>query len=383
MAPNGFISDHLKGLKHIFALAPDCHTPKSYPHLAWRRHIYEGLRRYTEILVIPEHLDFSWARQGHGLDLTPYQGQRQKNSELAWESIQAAHREHGLDAVISYCFEFDILPELVQQTTRLGIPWINFFCDSTHMFEKVEPLARVVSLNWFPEGAAEDRYRALGVPYLCAGYPWNPDWLPDLRNRRPVRTAAFIGLPTANRITQLGWLRVRGCPLEIRGHGWVGGEKTPFYSPKPARKRLLQALFKANLLEKVYRRLLWPLVRPCARGPLPDEEFQDYVRDCLVILGLNQAPDPQGRLSSYLKFRDMEFPGYGCCYLTEHNSDIARVFDVGKEILTFQSIGEAAQQIRRMHRHPDEARAVGEAGRHRILNEHNWGVRLQQLAAKL
>jgi spore maturation protein CgeB len=373
----------LKQLKHIFALAPDCHTAPGYSHLAWRRHIYEGLRPRVETLVIPEDLDFSWARQGHNIDLSPFEGDRLRTNEQLLERIRAAHCQHGLDAVISYCFAFDVLPEVVRETIRMGVPWINFFCDSTHMFEKVAPLAQVVSLNWFPESAAIQRYQALGVPFLCAPYAWNPEWLPDLSNESLVRSVAFIGLPTTNRITQIGWLRLLRCPVEIRGHNWAGGPHTPFYNPVPARKRLLKSLLEPNLGEKIVRRLLWPLVRPMARGPLSDQEFGPYVKDSLMILGLNQGKDAQGQFASYLKFRDMEFPGYGCCYLTGHNEDITRVFEVGKEVLTFKSLREAAELIRRMRKEPGTARRIGRAGRRQVIERHNWAARLKQLEEQL
>ena len=333
--------------------------------------------------MIPEELDFSWARQGHGIDLAPFEGERIKTSERLWQSVKAAHTRHGLDAVLSYCFAFDLVLDVVKDTIKMGVPWINFFCDSTHMFEKVEPLARIVSLNWFPEDAAIPAYQALGVPYLCAPYAWCPEWLPDLTNRAPVRAVAFIGYPSSNRITQLGCLRLLGCPVEIRGRGWVGETHTPFYNPTPARKRLLEALLKPNLNEKILRRLVWPLVRPLAGGPLKDEEFGEYVKDSLVLLGLNQGKDAQGRFVSYLKFRDMEFPGYGCCYLTEHNDDIPRVFEVGEEILTFKGVAEAAEQIRRVRKQPELARRIGAAGRRRVLEDHNWGIRLNQLEKHL
>src|SRR5262249_54000735 len=155
-----------------------------------------------------------------------------------------------------------------------------------HMFDRVEPLARIASLNWFPETDAIAQYQALGTPSLCAPYAFNPDWLPDLTNVSPVHSATFIGQPTTNRITQLGWLRVLGCRMAIRGKGWVG-EKTPFYSPIPARKRFLPALLKPNLGEKVLRRLLWPLVRPMAQGPVNDDEFNALLRESIVVLGLN------------------------------------------------------------------------------------------------
>ena len=370
-------------LKHVFALVPDCQTPPNYLHLAWRRHFYEGLRPHVETLVIPHELDFRWARQGHGIDLAPFAAERGRCSEQLLERIKAAHQRQGLDAVLTYCFAFDLELEVVQETIKLGVPWINFFCDSTHMFEKVEPLARLVSLNWFPESAALPSYQSLGVPFLCAPYAWSPEWLPDLTNRSVAREVAFIGFPSSNRITQLGLLRWRGCPVHVRGRGWVDAAHPPFHNPIPLRKRLRSALAAPHLLEKVLRRLVWPSVRALASGPLKDEEFGEYVRESLILLGLNQGRDARGNLVSYLKFRDMEFPGYGCCYLTEHNEDIPRVFEVGEEILTFQSIAEAAAQIRRLRRDPGLARRLGAAGRRRVLDEHHWGVRLRQLAERL
>ena len=373
----------MKALRRIFALVPECHwkNPFNFSYLNWQRHIYDALPPHVEVLVIPHELDFSWARR---IDLPPEEValQRRRTSEQLWERIQAAHRDQGIDAVLSYCFASDLVLDVVRDTIKLGVPWINFFCDSLHMFDRLEPLARAVSLNWFPESPAAPRYEALGVPYLCAPYAFHPEWLPDLTNRTAKREAVFVGQPTTNRITQLGWLRVFGCPVEARGKGWTG-EKTPFYSPIPARKRFAQVFFKPNLGEKILRRMLWPLVRSRIGGPLGDTEFFEYLKDSLIVLGLNQALDDQGRLISYMKFRDMEFPGHGCCYLTERNEDITKVFEDGKEVLTFCSLSEAAQHIKRIRRQPELARQIGAAGRRRVLEEHNWGVRLKQLAQKL
>lgn len=373
----------MKKLNHIFAVVPDCHNSSGYYRLLWSRHIYEGIRPCVQRLITPDAIDFSWARKGHDVDLTPSAPNRAKASEQLREQIQQAHRNHGLDAVLSYCFAFDLELALVAETIRLGIPWINFFCDSTHMFEKVEALARVASLNWFPESAAVPRYQALGAPFLCQPYALNPVFLPELTSRGTADTTGFIGLPTANRITQLGWLKLFGCPVEIRGHGWVGEGQNPFYNPVPKSRRFWKALLAPQLGEKILRRIFWPSVRQHAHGALSDAEFGEFAQRCLVILGLNQGKDAQGRFASYLKFRDVEFPGYGCCYLTEHNADIEATFKVGEEILAYRTLWEAAEQVRRIRREPRRARAIGSAGRRRVLATHTWEVRLNQLAAKL
>jgi hypothetical protein len=373
----------VKSLEKVFALVPDCHVSTGYYRLLWRRHIYDGLRPLVKGLVVPEGLDFSWARQGHDVATGPLDQERAGTSERLWEQIQNAHRQHGLDAVISYCFAHDVDLDLVRRTIQMGVPWVNFFCDSTHMFEKVEALARVVSLNWFPESAAVARYQALGVPSFRQPYALNPDCLPELVSHSPTHDVAFIGLPTANRITQLGWLRWLGCPVEIRGHGWVGENQNPFYNPAPRSRRLVKALWQRGLGEKILRRLFWPAVQRQARGPLADDQFDDFVKRCRIVLGLNQGKDAQGRFSSYLKFRDVEFPGYGCCYLTEYNDDVAGAFVVGEEVLVYRSIRDAADQIGRIRREPERALQIGIAARRRVLASHTWPVRLKQLAERL
>lgn len=373
----------MNSLTRIFGLVPDCHVPAGYYRLLWKRHIYDGIRPLVEKLFIPDRLDFSWARPSAGQPADDQSKARAATSDQLWAQIRSAHESHGLDAVISYCYSHDVEAELVRQVIKLGVPWVNFYCDSTHMFEKVEALARVVSLNWFPESSAIERYRALRVPFLHAPYAMNPEFLPDLVSDTPEIPVAFIGLPTSNRITQLGWLRLFGCGAAVRGHGWVGASESPFYSPTPRSQRLVRALFKRGISEKILRRIFWPIVRAQAEGALDDTEFFEFIKKCRVVLGLNQGKDEQGRFASYLKFRDVEFPGYGCCYLTEHNADLEAAFDVGREVLSYRNMWEAAAQIRRVGRQPELATGIGMAGRRRVLATHTWEARLRQLAAKL
>lgn len=370
-------------LRNIFALVPDCHVATGHYRLLWQRHFYDGLQAAVGRLVTPREISFDWAREPdawrRGEELT---ARRNATSERIWEQVEQARAAHGLDAVVSYCFAHDISPELVREVIRRGVPWINFFCDSMHCFEQVESLARVVSLNWFVELAARERYRALGVPGLCRPYALNPAALADCGSRNPAGPVVFVGLPTANRISQLGWLRLWGCRVTVRGHGWLDGGG-PFRSPLPARARLRRMLRWHGLGEKVWRRLCWPVVRRQAEGPLTDDELPAFLQASSVVLGLNQGRDEQGRDFSYLKFRDLEFPGQACCYLTEANADVLAAFAPDKEVITYGSMREAAEQVRELRRVPERAAAIGRAGRCRVLAEHNWERRLAELAAAL
>jgi len=327
---------------------------------------------------------FDWARwQGSPGQREEADRKRVECSERIWEQARQAWEEGGLDVLVSYCFSRDVELELVRRVAGLGVPWVNFFCDSLHMFEDVRALAREVSVNWFPETAARSRYEALGGKCFCRPYALNPSYLPELECREHRRTAGFVGFPSANRITRLGWLRMWGCRVEIRGRGWVGPSENPFYSAKPWRERLVGLISSGGLSEKILRRMMWPWVREQAEGELSDEAFFEFLRTTLVSLGLNQGRDECGRLVSYMKMRDLEFPGYGCCYLTERNEDVISAFEVDREVLVFASSREAAHWVKEMERHPEQARAIGRAGRRRVLEEHTWRGRLDELARVL
>jgi spore maturation protein CgeB len=371
----------VKKLCRVFALVPDCHAPSGHYRSLWQRHFYDGLRGAVDQVIIP-HADFAWARPIRPLVQPAAITARTETSAQLWDQIKRAAAEDGIDAVVSYCFAEDIELALVKDTIQLGVPWINFFCDSTHRFEEIAALAKVVSMNWFPEKTAATAYRALGVPAFNQAYAFNPVYLEESVCRSPGQPVIFIGFPSSNRITQLGWLRLLGVPVTIRGHGWRT-PASPFHNPNPERGRIWRALRQADFGEKIARRLLWPLVKRYAGEPVDDAGLATLLRQYQVVLGLNQGRDPQGRLVSYMKFRDLEFPGYGCCYLTESNPDLAETLVVGREVLTYSSLIEARQQVAWCRRHPDLARAVGEAGRRRVLSDHTWKVRIQQLAAAL
>jgi hypothetical protein len=361
-------------LRHVFCVVTDCHATSGHYRSLWQRHFYDGLRPVVERLIVPENIDYSWARRAVSEPVADTADEHSRTSEQVAAQILRAHASHGLDAVISYCFARDLHPDVVRRVQAAGVPWINFFCDSTHRFEEVEALARVASLNWFVEHAAIPRYRALGVPFACLPYAFNPLELPDCACREPMRPAAFIGMPTGPRVKQLGQLIAAGSQLEIRGPGWDDG---------PADGATRQAMLFHGLGDHLRRQTQWPVVHARARGPLSDAELPGYLRGCQAVVGLNQGLDRHGQQLSYLKLRDLEFPGYGCCYLTEHNDDVAAALDVGREVLTYHSLEEAAEWLRELPREPRHAAEIGQAGRRRVLAEHTWAARIHQLGEAL
>ncbi len=347
----------------------------------WRRHFYDGLQGALPSVVFPEAVSFTWARPASEATLGPSR-ERGEMSERLWDQIRIAHAARPLDAVISYCFSSDIEAALIERTVASGIPWVNFYCDSTYAFDRVEALARVTSLNWFPERAAAPSYRAAGRPALCRPYAMNPAALPEAACETADYALGFVGAPTGNRVLRLAGLRLLGCSTEVRGEGWQRAKTSPVgpgaARPQPPRDRRA----RGRLGERVLMRALRPFVRRWG-GALTDDEMAPFLSRCRMVLGLNEGRDTQGRYRSYLKLRDVEFPGFGCCYLTQDCEDVAHAFDVGREVFTFRHLAEAASLVRRNMRHPEAARAMGRAARRRVLAEHTWAARLPELARAL
>jgi spore maturation protein CgeB len=377
------VADHrrpVKAFARVFALAPDCHAGDGrYPWL-WRRHFYQGLRGALPSVLLPAAVDFGWARPAAQVTLGP-SPQRTTISERLWDQIRAARDDGGLDAVISYCFSTDVDPGLVARTVEAGVPWINFFCDSSYAFDRVEALARTASLNWFPEHAAIARYRALGRPLLCRPYALHAAALPQAACEKAEYAVGFVGAPTGNRVLRLAGLHLAGCRVAVRGEGWRRAPATA--APLPSRRAPADRRARGHLAERMLVRALRPVVCADGGGPLADGQLAPFLSRCRTVLGLNEGRDRQGAYRSYLKLRDVEFPGYGCCYLTQDNEDVRRAFEVGREVLTFRGALEAAGLVRRIAREPALARAIGQAGRRRVLGEHTWTTRLGELARAL
>jgi hypothetical protein len=253
-----------------------------------------------------------------------------------------------------------------------GIPWVNFFCDSLSAFDWVAALAARTSLNWFVESEAEGRYRSLGVPCLCAPYALNPNELLDASCDAPRQGLLFIGSASRTRIRAAALIRLAGADLQARGWGWKEA-----LEPKHTQDRAPSTLVKRTARLAV-RRLLDARVG----GYLDDDAMLEELRRSAVVLGLNEGGAGPAACS-YLKLRDLEFPGMGCCYLTQHHADLADIYSLGSEILTFRNPWEAGRMAKDLARHPAECRKIGQRARARVLKEHTWSARLPLLESRL
>lgn len=358
-------------LRHVFALVPDCHVPGWRYGEVWRRHFYDGLMQAGVKVTRPHGVDFGWARPPQANDFTRSAEARARVGDAILTQIFAADGGPP-QAVFSCCFSHDIEPDLVDRVRAAGIPWVNFFCDSLYAFDRVSSLATRTSLNWFVESEAEERYRALGVPYLRAPYALNPEALPDASCHAPDRSLLFIGSANHHRIRATALIRLTGADLKVHGWGWREA-----LEPKPAR-----SLAPSALMKQTGRAALRALLGSRIGEYLDQDTMLEELRRSAVILGLN-AGGLGLDACNYLKLRDVEFPGMGCCYLCQHHKDLGDAFVLGQEVISFRTAWEAGQLARDLARFPSKCREIGRLARARVLQDHTWSARLPMIESRL
>ena len=108
-------------------------------------------------------------------------------------------------------------------------------------------------------------------------------------------------------------------------------------------------------------------------GPVSNEEMHLIYARSRINLGCGGIGHSRKLLC--LKGRDFEVPMSGALYLTQHNPELAPLFDIGHEILTFTDVQDCARQIRAVLADPAGAAAMRAAARRRSLADHTYEAR--------
>lgn len=93
-------------------------------------------------------------------------------------------------------------------------------------------------------------------------------------------------------------------------------------------------------------------------------------------IALNRHIDAAAGHSNNLRLYDTT--GTGCLLLTDHGSNLAELFEPGREVVTYRSADELVAQIRRYLADDDARHEIAAAGQRRTLAEHSWPVRMRE-----
>lgn len=324
------------------------------PHAPWPKrkgdlHIFLAYPLHNWEFILPLALapfgrvsEFEWRRRGYNEKVADWAERRDEMNREMLEVFHAADRAQKVDAVVGYVSSATVSVEVLREMAASGAAIFSFsFDDKLYFADRrlggrdatMAGIAGAVDLNLTNAPGSRIRYAVEGGLSMFFPEAAHPDF------HKPY------DLPFEFDVSFVG-----------ARYGWRG----PFIER-------LQRLLAPSGVEIACFGRAWP------NGPLSDEDLTKLYSRSRINLGFGGVGF--SRRITCLKGRDFEVPMSGGLYLTQHNPELALVYEIGKEILTYRDEEDCARVIRETLADPDRAAAIRRAGHMRCLKDHTYEVR--------
>lgn len=401
----------------IFCAIRHSLDPQFYYGGLWSGNFFPALREMGHDVIesVTDLLPASRFMQIPGKFTPEEMETRRRITSRILEEIRAAHRSAPIDLFLSYFYNSHFDPAGFDEIRRLGIPSVNYYCNSIYQFDLVAAVAANADFAWHTERDARSAYLSAGanpVWVQMGAHPATYHPIPDVP-RSP--TACFLGQRYADRDRLAAALIRASVPLELYGSGWGSDDEVAHSSqakrahpetvylgrrqPSPeswqsyleaARRNLDRGLIRGMFRSFSQLRYGWetrhlmPLLAANAKGRAA-EISSVFARHEVCLNFSNVWAD--GRVGAclipHVRLRDFEGPMCRTCYLTGHNDEIAEFYDIGREIDTYRSPEELIDKVRFYLGHADAAEKLREAGYRRAVTDHTWQRRFEELFRKV
>lgn len=270
-------------------------------------------------------------------------GRSQMNRELlTW--ARDLCRRGDLDVIFTYLSGEQITPAVMASLSALGVPMINLALNDKENFVGkirggqalgVRDICRFFTLCWTSTEDALKKYVVEGAWPIYLPEGANPELHRPLELEKTI-DVSFVGQRYGNRPEVVARLAAAGIRVVVRGPGWPD-------------------------------------------GPMSTEDMVRLYSQSRINLGFGGVSGHSGAFC--LKGRDFEIPMSGGLYLTEHHPELERVYEIGREIVTYRDFDDLLAQIRRLLSDPARAEEIRRRGRERALRDHSWESRFQKAFA--
>jgi hypothetical protein len=120
----------------------------------------------------------------------------------------------------------------------------------------------------------------------------------------------------------------------------------------------------------------WSRLRRRYRGQAWGLDMYRLLRGARITLNRHIA-EAEGHANNMRLF---EATGVGSLLLTDEGSNLAELFEPGREVVTYGDVDELVEKARHYLAHEDERSAVAAAGQARTLRDHTYEIRMRELA---
>ncbi|BCA54478.1 hypothetical protein W02_16180 [Nitrospira sp. KM1] len=333
---------------------------------------------------------------------------RQQRDELNLSLIQYAKELKTLgklDLMFFIVYDDFLLLDTARQLRDLNVPMVNYHVDMAFQWYRVIKTAGFFDVVAVAQLTNSEHLR-----------PYNPniEWLPMAANpqfyfRQPHGNGqgqcnvSFIGSFNPFRRALLAECVKRGIRPVVFGNGWKSVNPSPYRFSWDAHKILHDLRFYALARWKAEgcESLLGPLRRKYARrvsfqelegadlrGPCDEASLPSILNQSHVNLGFSDTGWHSGKSVCHshnlqCRLRDFEVPMAGGLYLVQEAPDHKEYFRLGEEIVTWSDPDEFIEKLQFYSRNEQAAYKVRVAGQKRVLKDHTWQQRFDQLFARL
>jgi hypothetical protein len=285
---------------------------------------------------------FEWRAAGYDDRKTDWLDRRDEMNRAMLDAFNTANAAQPVDAVVAYVSGHNTSPQTLEAMGTAGAAVFNFCWDDKLNFPgqmlggrwtSPAAIAHAVDLNLTNAPASVIKYMVHGGLAMF----WPLAAHPQVHRPHDIPfefDVSFVG----------------GC------YGW--------------RPRFIKCLEAMGIRVACFGSG-WP------SGPLSDEELVRLYSRSRINLGFGGVAHSRRLLC--VKGRDFEVPMSGGLYLTQHNAELERVFEIGREIVTYTDEADCAAKIRWLLNHPAEADLIRKAGLARSLREHTYEARWREV----
>jgi hypothetical protein len=304
----------------------------------------QALARISELSYFT-HAD---GRYGQNDSLPPLLMKR-ANTERLWALVkELADQGKPPDMLIAQTWACVIDTNVFSQIRqKYGTFIINISMDDRHQYlgNKINgkwggafPLIPYIDLALTAAPECVDWYQKEGCPALFFPEASAPEIFHPMPELQKIHDVCFVGGRYGIREQIVEALRDAGIRVDAFGSGWEGGR-------------------------------------------IDTESVPKLFAQSKIILGVGTI----GHCSDFyaLKMRDFDAPMSGSFYLTHDNPDLNLVYDVGREIVTYQDINDCVSKVRYYLSQNNEREAIARKGYERAVREHTWDVRFAHLLATI
>ncbi len=269
---------------------------------------------------------------------------RKDFSDFVYNEFKREHKQKPFDWIFAYVNGKHILAETIERIhEEFGIPTVNMCLDDKNGWVTYQAgeqncgqvdIAGVFDLSWTSASVACDWYLAEGGRPIFMPEGCNPSEYYPRTDHYDI-PISFLGASYGCRPIVIRYLRRHGVPLKTFGYGWG---KTGEFAESPV---------------EIFSR-------------------------SQVNFGIGGIAFSESLTN--VKGRDFDIPCTGGgVYLTTYNPDLAKAFDIGREVLCYRNRDEAVEMSMYYLARPEECREVALRARERCLREHRWSNRFIRL----